>query len=166
MNNYIVWIVIIVIIIVGIALYMMGGAPTTEIPPTTLSDETEPNSQVAPQSLKDLLAFGTTQKCDFSGEESKGTMYTANGKGRGDFESTVEGKVEKGHMIVDSAMMHIWIEGQAQGVKIALDTSGKGQGVDINEKIDYSCESWTQDSSKFTLPAGVTFMDLGTVAPQ
>ena len=55
-------------------------------------------------SMKELIASNISQKCTFTSStetsQSHGDVYVANGKMRGDFESTIKasGKVMKSHM--------------------------------------------------------------------
>lgn len=122
-------------------------------------------------SLKDLLASGGSQKCTFSNSASSGTFYVGGGKSRGDFASTSAGQSVKGHMIMDGKTSYVWMDGQAQGFKTSVDanssasTSGStaSQSVDANKKMNYSCSPWSVDSSMFSLPASVKFMDMASM---
>ena len=35
--------------------------------------------------------------------------------------------------------------------------------VDLDQKVDYQCQSWTKDESKFAVPSGVSFIDLAAM---
>lgn len=123
------------------------------------------------QSMKELIASGVSQKCDFSEPQSNtsGTIYIAGGKVRGDFTSTSPSGVVGGHMISDGTSVHTWMEGMTQGFTSSFDMSGAPgggdtqQGLDPSKKTDYKCEKWSADESKFQLPSGITFVDMSTI---
>ena len=171
MNNTILWIVIALLVIGGIAYYVTmdtASQPTVSEPTSTeiVADE----NQVTPQSLKDLVSAGKSQKCGFADENSDGLFFVVNGKARGDFNSRSGDETVDGHMIIDGSTSYIWMEGQVQGFKMMLNDSAQttptnaNQSVDVNKKMEYHCEDWTPDSSVFTLPSGVTFLDLSAMA--
>jgi hypothetical protein len=123
-------------------------------------------------SLKQLLAAGVSQKCTFSDNGSQGTFYVSSGKSRGDFSSTVAGKATTTHMISDGKTSYVWVDGQPQGFKMSFDAASQQQanasasapkGVDVNKTLDYHCEAWSADSSMFSMPANIQFMDLSTM---
>jgi hypothetical protein len=123
-------------------------------------------------SFKDLLALGKSLKCDSSftsnGNTSTGTTYIAGGNMRGDFSSQIEGRTMQTHMIIKDQTSYTWVEGSgtAMGFKMALNSSSTPNSIsktprsaDINQQINYNCQSWSEDSAQFDLPAGVTFQD-------
>jgi hypothetical protein len=172
-----------VIIVIALGLYLiMAKSKTSSENGNNVAAENSPaananaaaNSQPAQQSsLKDLLALGTSQKCTFSDSNTAGTFYIASGKSRGDFSSTVAGKATATHMIGDGKTSYVWIDGQKQGFKMSLEAAADqkqanaqpnaSQGVDMNKKMNYSCEAWTADNSMFTLPSGIEFVDMSTM---
>ncbi len=174
MNNKVIG-AIVVVVLIGLIAYFAWGKKdnSNSVESTTQStDTTQPAEQstVSPQSLKDLLASGTAQKCTFSDSGSQGTFYVSSGKARGDFSSTSEGKVMTTHMIMDGQTTYFWTEGSTQGFKTmvaagtaaAAPPTGQNQGVDPNKKVDYSCSGWSADSSMLVPPASVQFTDLGS----
>ncbi len=119
------------------------------------------------KSLKDLLTSGSPEKCTFEDTEStaktQGTVYTANGKMRGDFSATAGGQTYAGHMIIADNVMNTWVDGMSTGFKIALtaaQTEEASRGLDANKKMDYHCEAWSANSSLFVLPTTVKFTDM------
>jgi hypothetical protein len=168
-------ILIALILIVGGSLAYKKFGSNSEIqnqqPATLNSDE----GSSSPVSLKSLLATGSSQTCTFqnSGDNaSTGTMYISEGKVRGDFNSMVENKPLVSHILIDNNTSYLWTDGQPTGFKTSFDVNsaadslGTGSPDSITESFDpdanlnYNCTAWTQDSSKFTLPAGVEFTDL------
>jgi hypothetical protein len=96
---------------------------------------------------------------------SKGTIYiSAEGNLSGDFVTTKSGTSTTSHMVVKSGVAYVWTG--SQGAKMDLSSlqgSASAQAksyVDVNSEVDYSCEDWTVDASKFNLPSGVTFVDI------
>lgn len=133
----------------------------------------------AMQSLKDLITKGTAMSCAFTEENTQGNLYIAGGKVRGDFESTENGTTTKSHIIDMDNTSYIWMEGQKTGFKTSFNPSatsapgataepstGANTGFDANKSMDYKCGSWSVDNSFFTLPSGVTFSDMSSLAPK
>lgn len=128
-------------------------------------------------SFKDLIAMGKPLKCDSTftsnGNASTGTTYIAGGKMRGDFSSQVEGKTTQMHMIVKDQTSYTWIEGMGttMAFKSAVTQNNQNQSgaaaksANVDQKVDYNCQSWTEDNAQFDLPAGVTFQDQSQVMP-
>ncbi|MBI2030107.1 hypothetical protein HYT05_00630 [Candidatus Kaiserbacteria bacterium] len=124
-----------------------------------------------PMSLKELIAGGVSQKCTFSDASAdmptEGTVYVGGGKVRGDFSATSQGKVMGMHMIADGATMHTWIDGMTSGFSMSMDATQSGtntqQSFDSDKKIDYRCEQWATDDSRFVLPSNVTFQDMAAM---
>jgi len=122
-------------------------------------------------SLKNLMATMVNQKCTFLDNESnsKGTIYLANGKVRGDFSTQQEGKTMSSHMISDSEYAYIWMDDLQTGLKVSMDSmeevndtgfKNSPKTVDIDQEVDYSCSSWAPDNSVFVVPTDRTFTDM------
>lgn len=170
MNIKVVIVVIAVLALLGVGGYMyMKKAPavqqevaTTEPTPTTS----------AMQSLKDLLAGGTSMKCTFSTDtgstKSSGTIYTGSGKYKADIDTTVDGKVSQMHMINDGQFSFIWGSAMPTGIKIKIDTTavedgstaGSNQYFDPNSKANYNCAPTVMTAGSFVAPTDVKFTDL------
>jgi hypothetical protein len=129
----------------------------------------------SPMSMKDLLAKGGSQKCTFAntaaGTESSGVIYLASGRMRGDFTDKASGgQVVESHMIVDGQTTYIWGNQMPQGVKMSSDATTAqggqtGSGFDVDQALNYKCESWSANQGQFSLPSGITFMDLSAALP-
>lgn len=122
------------------------------------------------RTIKGLIATGKDQKCTFSESNdissSSGTVYFSKGKMRGDFEAVTKAQGIKviSHMVVDGDTSYVWTENPKQGFKMGISemegtqgSSNTSQSVDINQELDYDCDSWSPDSSKFELPTDITF---------
>ncbi len=146
------------------AFVAMKGITSTPAPLTaTPATSGEPTSGSSMQTMRDFLVGGKTVSCTFP----DGEMFVANGKVRTDISTTAGGTSTVMHMIVDGNTAYNWTEGQTTGFKLAYSASagasssntGSGQTVDVDKKMDFNCQPWNGDSSKFTLPTSVTFTD-------
>jgi len=143
------------------------------------NDQSKDNQSAAQgqSSFKDLIAMGKPQKCSawFTAKDvtSTGTIYLASQQMRGDFTAQVQGKTMQTHMIVKNQTVYTWVEGMGTtiGFQTSLHTSSstsnttQSRSVDVNQKVSYNCEAWTEDDSVFALPAGVTFTSTAAITP-
>jgi hypothetical protein len=90
---------------------------------------------------------------------------------RGDTEVKTANVTTRMHMIVDGKTSYSWAEGQDTGYKMDFaamktdsmkgsDMSQNQTAVDVNKNYNFKCSNWSVDTSKFTLPTGVTFKDM------
>lgn len=166
---YIIGAVVVVALIVIIA--MKAGGPETS------NDNGSPSEggSASSQSLKELFASGTSQRCTFErtesdGSRSSGVVYVAPEHMRGDFttQASAEGEIVESHMIIQHDTSYMWSTAMPQGIKMSFaemggTQSGQTSPVNADQKTDYECSSWTEDHEAFDLPAGVTFVDLSTM---
>ncbi|MDD3486990.1 MAG: hypothetical protein PHF35_01255 [Candidatus Moranbacteria bacterium] len=130
-------------------------------------------------SMKDLLAKGGSLKCAYSNSDGKfsssGTTYVADGKIRSDVTSQAgDSSQTTAHVIIADGWMYSWNEGNASGMKINIEeaqnmpSSGENSpGApapapaenQLDEKMDFDCESWKADDSMFSVPTEVDFVD-------
>ena len=114
--------------------------------------------------------------CDFTknaenGTE-KGTVYVAENKMRGEFEISGPDGTFPMHMIHSGDWMYTWggPMGESQGIRIntaqARANANRRGGPDMDEEMDFSCQPWSMDPSKFDVPSGVQFQDFGQTIPQ
>ncbi len=137
------------------------------------------------KSLKELMMMGQNQMCTFSYADdngsSEGTSYIAGGKVRTDFSGTdQDGKSYNGSMISDGTYAYTWTSYSPEGMKMKItdettqtvedvkDDAQKNpnQYVDPDAKVDYKCQGWSVDESKFTPPADITFTDFSALQEQ
>lgn len=156
---------VVAVLIIGIGAYLLFAkqTPSSQAPATTTTGTVS-----GPKSIAAMVSVGAPVTCTYSTTTSSGTqsgtIYVAQGMVAGDFQ--MSGQVTtQGHMIVRDSTSYVWMtmNGQTQAFKTAVNTNAQAapgnQGVNYNSSMNYSCQPWTPDSSKFTLPAGVTFMD-------
>lgn len=165
MNKKVVIAVVVLILALGL-FFVFKNKSTIGTPSTQTSSA---------KSLKDLLSSGISQKCTFSDTSSEnvqeGVTYVSKGKMRGDFTTTVSGKVTKSHMIVADNTSYIWTDDDKNGFKSTFNQENTPEvdnaedkntttGVDVNKQADYKCSAWVTDESVFTPPADIKFTDL------
>lgn len=175
MNTKVIGVIAALILLLGAGgAYFLSQNKTTS---NTDSSQTPTTTESKSSSLLDLLSAGKNQRCTFktstSTSVSEGTFYIANGKMRGDFKTTVDGKTEEMSMIRDGDTNYIWGSSLETGIKmtIAIDKLSENQQasqfVNPDAKLDYNCMPWTTDSSLFTPPSNVKFTDMTSlVAPK
>jgi len=140
----------------------------------TVAQDSTPTGQTSaqsavPKTLKALLALGLDQQCTYSYEDENGkvsgTTYLSGQNISSDFEtSDKDNNTVKGHMIKIGSEAYVWTDGMPQGIKMKLDAEGSNpqadKYVDTDRETNYECRTWPVDSSKFTPPTTVSFMDL------
>lgn len=170
-------IVIVVLILLLAGWYVLGkkGSGSTD---TKMASSSGQKGQAA--SVMDLMAGGKTQMCQvsYAGEnsQSQGTVYVADGKFRGDFVITTDGRSIGSHMYTDGKYTYTWLDGQTTGYKVAINAAQQQttpsqtapnqtaqQGLNPSTKYNYDCSNWSVDQSKFALPDSVSFTDTSTM---
>ncbi len=170
---------IIVILLLGVAGYffMQNRDATSMI--GSNEKKMVSNEQSGMMTLKELMALGKSQMCTFSysgpNGTTEGTSYIANNNVRTDFKGTdPNGKSYEGGMIMDGSYAYSWTTETKQGIKMPITETMEQeidkaqqqkdiynpQYVDADAKTDYKCSNWNTDSSKFTPPSDITFMDM------
>lgn len=174
--------IVVVVIILLAAWGLMRPKAASQVKDTmNKTSEVMPNSaeSTAANSLKGLLAMGASKKCTYSVGEGMGTgtVYVTAGKMRGDTQVTAGKTTNISHMIVDGQTSYTWMDGQDMGYKMDFSSlegnSMKGDvgnnghyNADVNKNMNFACENWPIDNSKFTLPANVKFSDMSAMMQQ
>jgi len=76
------------------------------------------------------------------------------------------GTATEGHIIRDGEFNYTWGSFSPQGIKVKVTSENKNSLIDdksgalIDNSVNYKCNDWRVDSSKFELPSGVEFMDI------
>lgn len=167
MNNKVVIGIVAIIVILGVIYFATKGGGNSEVASNTSSQSTAQQESDA-GSIKELIAADKDRHCTFTLNEQEGSsagdIYVGNKKMRGDFTTKVANVETKSHMIYDGATSYVWMDGQSNGFKMALDANqsntNQSQTVDVNKDFNFDCDSWSPDSSKFELPSGVTFSEM------
>lgn len=164
-------IVILIAAVLAFVLFKKSSKPEQE---TTVTPNTEEQSSetTSKGTIKSLIGLGKSLTCDVtyptSDGQVNGTVYVADDKRmRGDFViTTKENKQMDSHMIQDAGLGYFWSSQAPQGTKMKIEenvptpTPGTSQNVDVNSEVQYKCSDWSVDSSKFTPPANIQFMDM------
>ncbi len=139
-----------------------GGVKT---PPKTTTTPTAPAKVYASGilSINDLLKMdNATYSCSFTSTSQTayrtGTFVMSGKKWRGDFTNKVS-------MIDDGKFIYVWTPGEPKGLQVVATSGVAGNAIVMNGGIDaytplnYKCNLWTADTSKFAPPSGVTFLN-------
>ena len=128
-------------------------------------------------SFADLISKGQNFACNFvtpddAGNVTAGSTYVAEGgaKVSAQFTTEVDGKKTTGNVIRDGEYNYIWTSDQAQGIKTKITEDDKSlfgadasksesTGLTDQEQVDFDCNPWTVDNSKFTPPSDIEFVD-------
>ena len=163
-------IVLILLVILGGAYLLIKKAPqSVENKVSTTQSKNSIQSKSPQVTLKSLLTSGKSQKCTYSSGNGATTtavtIYIADGKMKADSISTSGETKTVGHVLISGGYSYMWIDTKKQGFKVAVNqekqqvsvTPANNQVTDTNQKLPYTCEGWTKDSSVFVLPSDVTF---------
>lgn len=129
------------------------------------------STQEQATSLKQLLQATTPRICTFnstqSDAQSSGTVFVANGMLRGDFVSTINNQTVNSHLIVKDNTSYVWTDQLQEGVKVSMhqldNKNPEDQPINLDEKMKYDCQTWTQEEKVFALPEGIEFQDFSTI---
>ncbi len=121
-------------------------------------------------SISRLMAAGRPVECSFEKKDGSqsGTVYVAQEMMRGDFQMKQDGTEYPMHMIRDPQNMYTWGGPMGEGMGMVMPASMASQGspmagqqsANMDETMNFTCQAWTVDASKFETPADVTFQDL------
>jgi len=169
MKSKLIIVVIVVLLLIAGGVYFVFGKGKG---PTGTNNPVQQTS-TSPKSLKDLLGLENSQKCTFTNTEEKvssqGVVYISGGKVRVDFDTTIEEKVTKSHMIVDRNTSYFWTDESKTGFTTTFDPNNQpsaegnanpASSFDANKPANYQCSGWITDSSVFNRPSDVKFSDM------
>ena len=170
----------IIAVLIALGLWFaMKSAPAPEGATQLASQET--GGQPVNGSLASLVARGGTVQCDVGmatgpadeNGATKGSVYVSGGKMRGDFEMTSQAGTIESHMIRDGEYIYVWSSAMPMGMKMKATAAEQPSSPTAQpspsdiyaQNHNYNCKPWSGDSSKFELPAGVTFNDMSAMMP-
>ena len=154
---------------------------TTET--TSKQNENQSKGQKVKGSLFDMMKLNKNMMCSYTSKDDEGNtiftaeMFLSGKKIRSNVKMTDnEEKTIESFMVSDGEWFYIWSNASDKGTKFKIDEMEKSlqdatkdvkdqttKNPDLNkvaEKFDYSCDSWIPDTSKFTVPSNVTFIDM------
>ncbi len=170
-KQLVVAVVVVILLVLGLGGFFLFSkqSPSTQ---NQTSNTTTGESKSAMESLADLINRGSNLTCEFNSEvdengySSKGTIYISSGNMRGDFVTTTDSKTTNMNMIRNGNDNYIWGDEMETGIKMTLsqedlaeETNEASKYVDLNKKLDYKCNPWGVDQSKFTPPSNIKFTD-------
>jgi len=174
----IIGIVAAIVILLGAGSVYLLNKNKTVIQPaatSTATQQTTSSNNASQSSLKDLFTMGSNKKCTFDTKtatsETTGTFYVSGTNARGDLATTTNGKTSSTNLVRNNDTFYIWGDSLPSGVKMTMSVDemaskmngGQYSSINPNEKVDFKCDNWTVDSSLFTPPASIKFMDMGNV---
>ena len=179
-------ILIAVVVIVGAAFLIFGGVnkkdkvKNDEMTQDQISQQ-EIENEIASSdesfdektSISALMKKGGEYMCTVDHStgvgDTKGTVYIAKEKIRGDFTTDITapgvgamGNIDT-HMISDGESTYTWSSASPEGFKGPVNSesqTGSSSQVPTNQELDYKCVSWKVDNSKFLLPTNITFKQI------
>lgn len=191
MNKTLISIIIGVAVIAGIVIIATRpkgvDAPVVQedMATTTSATTTTPGTATAPMGKKmafsSFIKQGGAYQCTVnqyidSGYTSstKGTVYIADQKIRGEYSVQVQGMTITGSVIVRDGFAYTWSSMTPTGYKAKVtDSPAGGAGVATNGTAttgsfswntdmigDYDCQPWKADESRFQLPTTITFKEV------
>jgi hypothetical protein len=122
--------------------------------------------------LRGLLTLGENVTCTFSSQiegsgTTEGVVFVSDGKMRGDFNIEQNGSTFQSHVIIRDEKMYAWNVSGDGTFAYEFDfadlegrdtvVSNSSNNVSLDERVDYDCNPWSVDASKFSLPAGIDF---------
>ena len=124
-------------------------------------------------SIRALLSLGKDLTCTFNRADANvtmsGTMYLSGNMMRGDFKSKTgtSGDIDS-HVLRSGDTMYVWSSNMGTKMTISTDADAKaspasGKSMDLDQKVDYKCVSWSKDDAKFTIPSDVKFTDISAM---
>lgn len=173
------------VLLVGSALYWMQSAnkktsndvnvvgSTTSQTTSNSSDNNQASTNSSGNnkvSFSDFIKNGGFYRCTVtqgnSAMSNDGLIYVSKDKIRGEFKTETQGMSIDTNFILRDGYSYTWSSlapGQGARVKMA-EGSGDGSvtsAFDTKNIIDYDCQPWSGDESKFVLPNGVNFYSVG-----
>ncbi len=153
---------LIILIIIAVGAYFIWG----KMPGGTYGPTSTVPVGGGSQSIQQLVGLGKSVTCTFStttaSGSQQGTIYIANGMVAGDFTANAAGAGDiNAHMIVRDNTSYVWTSASNQGFKSTVNASSTGSGssgIGYGEQMNYQCQGWNADSSKFNLPTNISFM--------
>lgn len=142
-------------------------------PATPEQEESETMSMTFDQ----LLEQGDDFSCTFTevneGVTTSGTVYVSSSDERlyGDFQ-VMDGEMYDAHIIHDGTTTYIWTSEMAQGIRMEIgeedsifgdEETEDGVGIDDEQPVDFECDDWNVDESKFVPPSDVEFTDMAAM---
>ncbi len=157
------------VVVVGGGIWFFSSKDASGLPTGGVGIET---SAEGTASFAEFLGRGGSWTCtiDVTNPEAptEGVVFLSGENMRGDFTSrptTMQGVEVASHMIRVDGFFYTWTNLAPQGMKIAAPTSIENPGpagdvINLEAPVQYACQPWVEDASKFEPPSEITFMEL------
>lgn len=166
-KSTIVGVVVGLLILAGAAgVYLLESRKSA---PQDVSIETA-RSPESSNTLRELMSTINNQSCTFEDDEgNSGIVYVSDEKMRGDFQTNESGT---GHTVLTDNTMYVWFDGASEGFKSSIDSfeslrlddqKGAPDILDMDSDVNYSCTSWDEDPSVFSIPQDIEFVDYSSM---
>ncbi len=167
------------VIAIGLFMSMRSEERVSEV----LSEPNDPvGGRVAgtPRSsgtLASLFDMDGSYRCSVSSTNpqgiANGTVHVQDGNVHGEFNTSSDGEPMRAYLIKNGETIYTWSSVMAMGIQVAAETVDPADGIpaagsqllDSGASVDYSCEPAVVDSSMFTPPADIEFMDMRAGIP-
>ncbi len=172
MNKTLIAIIVIILILGGGYFVWKNMGDREAVNDTAGSiEETNTESEASGGTFASVLRSGSNVECTFTQGEgpttSSGQMYISN-RGeeiRGDFTLAIDGEPQEAHMIRTGGWNYLWGSFSPQGIKMQVTEENRekifeGESANIPDDVQYDCNSWNVDQSKFSVPSDVEFVDI------
>lgn len=150
------------------------GMPSSQEAGTSVavkSDETPTGKKIPfSQFIKQAGSYKCTVNQHISGTDTVGTTYMDDGMIRGDYATSVQGmKITSSFVLRDgysyswnSMMPSMGFKSKASATTNTPEAPASGSySFNADQVGDYDCQAWAPDQSKFTLPSGITWKEMG-----
>ncbi len=118
----------------------------------------------------DLTNTGKDMQCTYSTKQQKtisnGVIYVSGANLRGNFTTTIAKQTIKTYMIKKGDIIYTWTSAANIGTKMTYKAATNPTSMPSQEKMDnfnqkynYTCTSWTPDTTLFTPPSNINFID-------
>jgi hypothetical protein len=171
MSKTLISVLIILVVLVGgyfIISANKGGNDTTMLNTESGENEQTTVTDGKKMAFSEFVKQGGSYKCDvkqaMSDFENSGTVYIDGANVRGDFSTIAEGRTMETSFISKGGYSYMWSSAMNSGFKTKIQTETGASGTyswDADQIGDYNCESWAAEESKFSVPANITFKEMG-----
>ena len=182
--------------IMSVGLLVLGGcaAKDTQGPTVPATPSAPQTSQATPENtsftggVKQLLAMGKPQRCEWHSGDERGVVYLDGQRVRTEARDVLVAEGVKGDMVMvsDGTWMYTWNTATKKGQKFKMEDMERmqerfGGAQDMMEEQEsempapqdymtqehtYTCTKWRVDEQKFAVPKDVTFEDMSAMLEQ
>jgi hypothetical protein len=155
-------------------VYLYDKAKPAPEPNRTVAEKITPAKSSVAGTIADVLNTKENKQCNFeTSDNASGKFYLANDKVYGTLTASESGQNDVTYVIKDHDNFYIWGGSLPSGIRISMSLSDLSKNLnnnpyassfDVNQKVEYSCKSWTPDESVFTPPTDIKFTDINATS--